>query len=280
MIFRDQVEIITSQNQLPTMDWLSFVKTGKARHWIKKYLKEEQFAQTLEIGKEILTKFLKKHKLTEKSKEIVDIIPKLGFTNLESIIISIGRGELVVESIARKLFPTEEASTEEKQNFFSKYLKKSRNTSGIKIQGMNNLLISFAKCCHPVPGDSIAGYLTKGRGVTVHRVDCKNMIHLLEDTQRIIEAEWDIEKNQEFLVHLLIIGEDRKDFLKDVTLCVSKLNVNIVMANFSIEDMYAKGYLNLQVKDLQHLTRIINSLQKLQGVISVERFNEQNSNLN
>ncbi len=276
----DQVEIITSQNQLPTRDWLSFVKTSKARHWIKKYLKEEQFAQTLEIGKEILTKFLKKHKLTDKTKEFVDIIPKLGFTNLESLFIAIGRGEFVVENLVKKLFPTKDASIEDKQNLFSKYIKKSRNISGIKIQGMHNMLISFANCCHPVPGDKISGYLTKGRGVTIHRVDCKNMIHLLEDTQRIIDADWDIEKDQEFLVHLLIIGEDRRDFLKDVTMCVSKQNVNIVMANFHTEDMYVKGYINVQVKDLQHLTRIINNLLKLQGVISVERFNEQNTNLN
>lgn len=276
----DQVEIITSQNQLPTRDWLSFVKTSKARHWIKKYLKEEQFAQTLEIGKEILTKFLKKHKLTEKSKAFVEVFPKLGFTNLESLIIAIGRGEFFVDNIGKKLFPAEEVSPEEKENFFSKYIKKSRSSSGIKIQGMNNMLISFAKCCHPVPGDKITGYLTKGRGVTIHRVDCKNMIHLLEDTQRIIEVDWDIDKDQEFLVHLLIIGEDRRDFLRDVTLCVSKQNVNIVMANFHTEDMYAKGYINVQVKDLQHLTRIINSLLKLQGVISVERFNEQSANLN
>ena len=141
---------------------------------------------------------------------------------------------------------------------------------------MDNMLINFAKCCHPVPGDQIMGYLTKGKGVTIHRNDCKNLINLLEEKQRIIDVEWDIEKNQEFLVHLMIIGEDRRDFLRDVTLSVSKQDTNIVMANFSTEDMYARGQLHIQVKDLEHLTKIINSISKLPGVFSVERVNELN----
>ncbi|KAA3617483.1 MAG: bifunctional (p)ppGpp synthetase/guanosine-3',5'-bis(diphosphate) 3'-pyrophosphohydrolase [Calditrichaeota bacterium] len=273
----DQVEIITSNSQKPSHDWLGFVKTSKARHWIKKYIKEEQLLNTREIGHEILVKFLKKHKLTEKSQEFIENIPKLGFSNLESLIIAIGRGELVVESIRKKLFPTNVEETEpKKKNFFSKYLKKSRNQSGIKVQGMDNMLINFAQCCHPVPGDPIIGYLSRGKGVTIHLNDCKNLVHLLEEKQRIIEVAWDIEKDQEFLVQLSIIGEDRKDFLKDVTMCVSKLETNIVMANFSSEDLYAKGQLNIQVKNLQHLTKIINSILKLQGIFSVERLSDPN----
>ena len=103
----DQVEILTSQNQKPTRDWLGFVKTSKSRHWIKKYLKDEQLVQTQKIGKEILTKYLKKRKLTEKSPEFIDNISKLGFNNLESLIIAVGRGELIAENITKKLFPTE-----------------------------------------------------------------------------------------------------------------------------------------------------------------------------
>jgi len=273
----DQVEIITSNNQKPSHDWLGFVKTSKARHWIKKFIKEEQFTHTREIGHEILVKFLKKYKLTEKNSEFIESVPKLGFSNLESLIIALGRGELVVETIRKKLFPSNVDETEpKKQNFFSKYLKKSRNQSGITVQGMDNMLINFAQCCHPVPGDPIIGYLSRGKGVTIHLNDCKNLVNLLEEKQRIIEVAWDIEKDQEFLVQLSIIGEDRKDFLKDVTMCVSKLETNIVMANFQSEDLYAKGQLNIQVKNLQHLTKIINSILKLPGIFSVERLSDPN----
>ncbi len=273
----DQVEIITSNNQKPSHDWLGFVKTSKARHWIKKYIKEEQISHTRQIGHELLTKFLKKQKITEKNAEFIENIPKLGFSNLESLTIALGRGEIVVETIGNKLFPTnEEEAEEKKKNFFSKYLKKSRNESGIKVQGMDNLLINFAQCCHPVPGDPIIGYLTRGKGVTIHLNDCKNLVHLLEEKQRIIEVNWDIEKKQEFLVQLSIIGEDRKDFLKDVTMCVSKLETNIVMANFTSEDLFAKGQLNIQVKDLQQLTKIINNILKLPGIFSVERLSDNN----
>lgn len=274
----DQVEILTSQSQKPTRDWLGFVKTSKARHWIKKYLKDEQLAQTHKIGQEILSKYLKKKKLSEKSPVFSDNISKLGFNNLESLIIAIGRGELIVETIAKKLFPEESEAAIEDQGFLKKLIKTSRNDFGIKVQGVDNMLINFAKCCHPVPGDSITGYLTKGRGVTIHKDDCKNLVHLLEEKQRILDVDWDLDEKHQYQVQILIIGEDRKDLLRDVTNCVSKQEANIVMANFGVEDMYANGRLNIQVRDLLHLTKIINSISKLAGVLSVERVNEQDIN--
>ncbi|RMH62033.1 MAG: bifunctional (p)ppGpp synthetase/guanosine-3',5'-bis(diphosphate) 3'-pyrophosphohydrolase [Calditrichaeota bacterium] len=272
----DQVEIITSQNQKPSQDWLNFVKTSKARHWIKKVIREEQQAQTRDIGTEILNKFLKKYKLTEKSPEFQDVIPKMGFSNLESLIVAIGRGEVVTDAILKKLYPNKPAAPPKEESFFKKYLKRSRDSSGIRVQGLDNMLINFARCCHPVPGDSIIGYLSRGKGVTIHRSDCKNLIYLLEEKQRIIDVEWDTEKNQEFLVHLRVIGEDRKDLLRDITNCVSKQDINIVSVTFSAEDLYARGNLNVEVKDLHHLTKVINNINKLPGVFSVERVNEGN----
>lgn len=272
----DQVEILTSTTQKPSHDWLGFVKTSKARHWIKRYIKEEQQKHTKEIGEEILTKFLKKHSFNTKSQELIEAIPRLGFSNLESLIIALGRGEVVVENLKKKVFAHVEEikQPEKKKNFISKYLKRSKNDSGIRIQGLDNLLINFGKCCHPVPGDKIIGYLTKGKGVTIHLHDCKNLVHLLEEKQRIVEVDWDIDKEQEFLVQLLIIGEDRKDFLRDITGAVSAQNTSIAMASFSAEDLYAKGQLNIKVRNLQHLTKIINSILKLPGIFSVERLND------
>lgn len=269
-----QVEIITSQNQKPSQDWLSLVKTSKARHWIKKVLREEQQAQTLQIGEEILSKFLKKNKLTSESQQFTEIIPKLGFQNLESLKIAIGRGEFMIENIVRKLFPEEYVKEETKESFFVKFLKRARADSGIRVQGIDNLLIHFARCCQPVPGDRIIGYLTRGKGVTVHRTDCNNMLKLYEEKERVVDVAWDIENEQKFQVHLSILGEDRRNLLKDITLVISKQDINIINANFHVEDMYAKGYLDIEVKDLQHLTKIINSIRKISGVFSVERVED------
>ena len=273
----EQVEIITSQNQKPNQDWLSIVKTSKARHWIKKELREEQQIQTIRIGEEILTKFLKKNNLKEDNPEFLELIPKLGFHNLESLKMSVGRGDFIVENIAKKLFPEKTDIPEKKDSFFVKFLKRARSESAIRVQGMDNVLIHFAKCCQPVPGDHIIGYLTRGKGVTIHRDDCKNMAKLFEDKERVIEVEWDIEKEQKFQVHLSILGEDRKNLLKDITLCMAKQDINILTANFATEDMYAKGNLNIEVKDLHHLTKIINSIRKLHGIFSVERVENVSS---
>ena len=267
-----QVEIITSQNQKPSQDWLSIVKTSKARHWIKKILREEQQAQTLQIGEEILSKFLKKHKLTMDSPKFTEIIPKLGFQTVDNLKIAIGRGDLTIENIDKKLFPDTSAKPTIKENFFVKFLKRARSESGIRVHGVENMLIHFAKCCQPVPGDRIIGYLTKGKGVTIHRTDCKNMLKLYEDKERVIDVEWDIDTEQKFQVQLSILGEDRKNLLKDITFCVAKQDINIINANFRVEDSYAKGSLDIEVNDLQHLTKIINNIRKITGVISVERM--------
>ncbi|MEJ2053321.1 MAG: DUF5913 domain-containing protein, partial [Calditrichaceae bacterium] len=146
---------------------------------------QEQQAQTMQIGDEILIKFLKKHKLSYDSPKFTEIIPKLGYQSVDNLKVAVGSGELVVEHIARKLFPSEYAEEKTENNFFGKFLKRARSASGIRVQGVDNMLIHFAKCCQPVPGDRIIGYLTKGKGVTIHRTDCNNMVKLYEDKERV-----------------------------------------------------------------------------------------------
>lgn len=267
----EQVEIITSQNQKPAQDWLSLVKTSKARHWIKKILREEQNAQILQIGGEILSKFLKKHKLNEKKQEFLNVLPKFGFQTVESLKIALGKGDLTLEDIRKKLYPESGEETVEEENFIVRFLKRARTGNAIRVQGIDNMLINFANCCQPVPGDRIIGYLTRGKGVTIHRTDCKNMMNLYREKERIIDVEWATSKDQEFHVHLSVLGEDRKDLLRDITLCVSRLNINIVAVNFISEEMYARGYLDILIKDLSQLTKIINNIGRIAGVLSVER---------
>lgn len=266
----DQVEIITSKNQEPSQDWLGFVKTGKAHQRIRKYLREIQQNQALKFGEEILSKYMKKYDLTMDSPEFQEVVPKLGFQKLDSLLLELGRGELTTEQITRKLFPKEEPK-EKKTSFFTKYIKRARTGSGINVQGMDNMLINFGKCCQPVPGDKIVGYITMGKGITVHRIDCKNMLHLPDDHEKKIEVSWDLEKDHHYQVHLSILSEDRRDLLRDISGAISKNDTNIVMIEFKLEDAYVKGNLIVEVNNLHHLTKIIHSVQKINGIISVDR---------
>ncbi len=266
----DQVEIITSANQEPHQDWLGFVKTGKAHQRIRKYLRENQQNQTLKFGEEILIKYLKKYKLTMESPEFKTVIPKLGFQNLDNLLLELGRGELTSESIGKKLFP-KEVPKEEKTSFFTKYIKRARTGSGISVQGIDNMLIQFGKCCQPVPGDKIIGYITTGKGITVHRIDCRNMLNLPDDHEKKIEVSWDLEKNYHYQVHITILCEDRRDLLRDISLAISSSDTNIIMIEFKLEDALVKGNLIVEVNNLHHLTKIIHCIQKIKGVISVDR---------
>jgi guanosine-3',5'-bis(diphosphate) 3'-pyrophosphohydrolase len=277
----DQVEIITSANQEPHQDWLSYVKTAKARQRIKKYLREAQQAQTLTFGEELLTRYLKKYNLNKESPVLINTLPKLGFQNLEGLLSALGSGEFSVDTITKKLFP-EKVPPEKKESFFSKYTRRVRGESSIKVQGMNDVLINFGKCCQPVPGDKIIGFLTKGRGITVHRIDCKNMLSLKDDHERKIKVAWDIDNEQSFHIHLAILGEDRRELLSDVSQTISKCDSNILVVNFKVEDSLAKGNMVVQVRDLHHLTKIIHSIRKVPGIITVERVegsSVQDSNL-
>jgi GTP pyrophosphokinase len=266
----DQVEIITSANQEPHQDWLGFVKTGKAHQRIRKYLRENQQNQTLKFGEEILIKYLKKYKLTMESPEFKTVIPKLGFQNLDNLLLELGRGELTSESIGKKLFP-KEVPKEEKTSFFTKYIKRARTGSGISVQGIDNMLIQFGKCCQPVPGDKIIGYITTGKGITVHRIDCRNMLNLPDDHEKKIEVSWDLEKDYHYQVHVTILCEDRRDLLRDISLAISSSDTNIIMIEFKLEDALVKGNLIVEVNNLHHLTKIIHGIQKIKGVISVDR---------
>ncbi len=266
----DQVEIITSANQEPHQDWLSFVKTGRAKQRIKRYLKEVQTRQIRKLGEELLIKFLKKYDLDVESEEVKNIIPQFGYDTIEHLYLNLGKGEINTESIIHKLFP-ETIPEEKKDTFYEKYIRRARSKSGISVHGLNNIAINFGQCCQPVPGDKIIGYITQGKGITIHRIDCKNMLNLGQNPDKKIEVQWEIEDEQAFEVQISILAEDRKDLLHDISLVISKGDTNLLMVEFKVEDSLVKGNLIVQVKDLYQLTKILNSMRKIKKIISVER---------
>jgi len=274
----DTIEIITSANQKPNQDWIKFVKTSKARSRIKRWIRDSQKEQSIGLGKEIMEKELEKFKKKLSDVDFKDVVTQLNFPDEDALFASIGIGETSVKGIINKLFPEEEPEVKEVKDI-NVYIERARKSAkGIKVQGHDNLLINFAKCCHPVPGDDIMGFITKGKGVTVHRSDCVNVAPLLTEPERSVDVEWDVDKDKEFLVALHILSNDRKNLLRDITEKISQTNTNIVNINMDSQDSIMSGTIILEVQDLEHLTKVMGNLLKIEDIISVERIIEGKSN--
>ena len=265
----DQVEIITSQNQHPCQDWLTFVKTSKARHHIRRYLREVQFTHSVKLGDEILNKYFRKYHIKLNEEKLLELTRKLHFENIENLKAAIGRGEISLEKLFSVL--SEEKLEAPKKTLMDRIIRHGKKHSSVQVEGIDNMVVHIGKCCQPVPGDDIIGYITQGKGITIHRTNCPNIQRLIEKRDRAIEVNWTVEKDEQFQVQLALLGEDRKNFLQDITQVISANNTNIIHVDLKLKDRLVVGKLIVQVKNLPHLTRLINGLNKITGMISVER---------
>lgn len=269
----DSVEIITSPNQKPNPDWIKFVKTSKARSKIKRWIKDSFYEQSIKLGEEIFDKQLKRFNIKKSSVDLDEVAQSLNFQNAQQLLASIGRGETSIHSVINRIAPEKTIEIKD-TSLFQKFISRARGTAkGVRVQGIDNLMISFGKCCQPVPGDNILGFISRGRGIVVHRSDCKNLVNLIESPERKIEVEWDVDKDKHFMVRLHLLGEDRKHFLRDVSESISETDTNIVSVEMKAEDSIVNSNIILEVRNLQHLTKIINKISQVKGVISVERLN-------
>lgn len=269
----DSVEIITSPNQKPNQDWIKFVKTSKARSKIKRWLKESFFEQSMKLGEEILVKQFKRYNIKKEDIDLDEIAQSFNFQNASQLFASIGSGETSIHSVIGRFAPEKNIEIKD-ASLFKKFISRARGKAkGVRVQGIDNLMITFGRCCQPVPGDNILGFITKGRGIVVHRNDCKNIINLIENPDRTIEVEWDVEKDKHFMVRLKMIGEDRRNFLRDVSESISQTDTNIVKIEMKSQDTLVQSSIILEVRNLQHLTKIIKKLTQVKGVMSVERLN-------
>lgn len=265
----DQVEIITSQNQHPNQDWLIFVKTGKARHHVRKYLREVQFDHSVKLGEEILTKYFKKYHIKLNDEKFNEVVNKLNFEDTQNLKAAIGRGDISIEKVFSVI--SEDTFEEPKDTVIDKFLRRGKKHSVVQVEGVDNIVVHIGKCCHPVPGDEILGYVTKGKGVTIHRTNCPNIQRLVQIKDRTIEVNWTVEVDEQFKVQLSLLGEDRHNLLRDITQALSTQNTNIIHVDLKAKDKLVTGKLIIEVKNLPHLTRIINSISKLKGMLNVER---------
>ena len=265
----DSVEVIASKSQSPSYGWLKFALTSKARNQIKRYLKKKEREESVKMGEEILTKSLRRLKLLKQLDEVKAAYSKFGFGGTEQLVEAVGKGELSIRDILQKIAPQNTSIEDEKNSsFFSFSRQESRS---IKLEGISNIMTSFGKCCNPIPGDDMIGFITRGRGVTVHRSTCPSLPLLNEESDRLVPVEWEVTRKDLFNVRLKVVGEDRKGLLKDMTETISKLNINMTSVDIKVKEAVATAIFIVQVNSLKQLDRIIRKMTKISNIDFVER---------
>ena len=191
----DIVEILTNKNQRPSYGWLKFILTSKARTNISRFLRRVEIKESLKIGEEILEKTLRRLKRYNLMKSVKESFDICGYNSTETLLEAIGNGSITVREIFKKIRTDDDSiqieEAEEKST--EKFIDFARSSAeGIKLQGIKNLMVNFGKCCTPIPGDEMIGFVTRGRGITVHRSSCKSLPLLQEESDRLIPVEWDV----------------------------------------------------------------------------------------
>jgi GTP pyrophosphokinase len=276
----DTIEILTSPNQKPSKDWLKFVKTSRAKTKIRQWFTAEEREKSITLGKEILDKELRKYDLQQakliKSGELAKAANEFSFQEVEDLIAAVGYGKVTANQIIGKILPQEklEQQKEElKEGRFKNLLQKITRSSkdALLIKGIDNVMVRFAGCCNPVPGDRVVGFITRGRGVTVHTSDCQNAMD--DDPHRKVEVEWDSTKEYSYPVRIRIYSEDKKGLLAEISNSISSREANIKNARVdTTEDKKAISTFEVEIRDLNHLNKVIKALEKIKGVYRVERM--------
>ncbi len=266
----DVVEIITNPHQKPRKDWLQFVVTQRARSRIKHYLRNEQRQQGIEIGKHLLEAEIRKQGFQSsilKSDKIDVILEHFSVQSVEDLYLLIGHGKISVHQVINKLLPEE---IDEGILVPKKLPQKREHKQFISLKGVDEVLYHIAKCCMPVPGDEIVGFITRGKGITVHRKDCINLAHL--ESERLIEVFWTSDDNSRVQTRISLECIDKPGVLANLTalLSANQVNITAVKAN-STHDKRALIEFTIEVRDRLHLSEIINKISQLSEVISVKR---------
>jgi guanosine-3',5'-bis(diphosphate) 3'-pyrophosphohydrolase len=276
----DTVEIMTSPNQRPSKDWLKFVKTSRAKTKIRQWFKTEEREKSITLGKEILEKELRKYNLQQiklvKSGELAKVAGEFSFHEVDDLIAAVGYGKVTANQIIGKLLPPEKLEQKEEQEegrlkrLFQK-VTRSGPKDALLIKGVDNVVVRYAGCCNPLPGDKVIGFITRGRGVTIHTSDCKNVME--NDPHRKVEVEWDSKKEYIYPVRIRIYSENKKGMLADISSSISSHQANITNARVeTTEEKKAIGTFEVEIRDLNHLKKVIKALEKIKGVHRVERM--------
>lgn len=273
----DTVEILTSPTQRPNKDWLKIVHTSRAKNKIRQYIKVEEFEKSKSLGETMLDRELKRHKITVKSAtkdgSLMKVAQSFTIKSVDDLLSAVGYGKLSAAKVVTKLAPPKiEAEPKESasglQRIFDSALQQQR--SAITVKGLEDLLVRFARCCNPVPGDSVIGFITRGRGISVHSRKCPKIFD--SDPHRLVDIEWDHSKQEKREVKVRAVCEDRAGLLADLSQVIRDQKANISRAQIgTTKDKKAVCIFSVSINDLSHLRRIISTLEGVPGVISVTR---------
>lgn len=266
----DTVEIITSPTHGPSRDWLKFVATQRAKSRIKQWIKTEERKQSIELGTKLIETEMRKHGLrltAYRNEDLKNLAKAFSMQSFEDLLVSIGYGKVSPHQVVNRMLPEKPA-----EEIVERVSKPKKEGKGISIKGVDRILYHTARCCYPVPGDNLVGFVTRGRGVTIHRRDCPNLESLAVDTERLIEVEWRPESESTTTARLLVETVDRPGIIAALSSLISSANVNISHLHASsTSDKKAHITLNLEVKDRIQLTGLIHKIVQTEGVIRVRR---------
>jgi len=272
----DIVDIITSTNQTPSKDWLKFVKTSKAKNRIRHWVKDQERQQSLELGRDLLEKELRKFGFSYNRalnlQTVKGALSELGFRNFEDLQAAVGYGKVTCNQVLSRIIPEQFKAEAPKPSKISQVLGKIRRkpVDAINVQGLEGILVRFSKCCNPLPGDEVIGFISQGLGVTVHAADCPRVLET--DPDRRVEVSWNRQKGATRSVKIRVYSLDQKGILATITKVITKNAANILRASvYSTNDGRGIHSFEIDVQDVQHLTRVMESVQKVKGVQQVER---------
>jgi GTP pyrophosphokinase len=275
----DSVEILTSPHAHPSKDWLTFVKTSRAQARIRQYLRVEEHRRSMEIGRELAEKDLRKYGLSlsrvEKSGELAKAGEKLGHRTAEEVLAALGYGKLTSAQLLAQLLPQEQLTSPPPEvapsrltELFRKVARRS-TTSGVRVSGVDDMLVRYGKCCNPVPGDQIVGFITRGRGVTVHTATCDKVLE--SSAERRVDVTWDVKGDFKRPVALRVVGTDRPGLLAKISKAFGEAEVNISQATVKTTGDKAVFDLEVTIGDLKQLNGIMRSIERIDGIQTVNR---------
>ena len=268
----DTVDVITSAAAHPTLHWLQIARTGRARTKIKHWIKAQRHSESLALGRDLLERELRNAKITfDIDRNLTEVAQILGHEDAERLLAAIGNGSQSLQAVVNRIRPPEPRG--KIAGFIPKprVERPLRTGKGIQVQGVGNLMIRFAHCCAPVPGDRIVGIITKGRGISVHRHDCINIVGSSIETERRVDVSWDAGEGQSFQVRIVVTGEDRTNLLADISKKISATGTNIHSGEFSSEDGLMRCTFIVEVRSLKHLQEVMAAVRTVKNVRNVVR---------
>jgi GTP pyrophosphokinase len=273
----DIVEVITSNRHHPSKDWLDFVKTSRAKTKIRQWIKSQERDESIHLGREILEKALVQSHLTLsnilKSKQIATVSEDLSFHSVEDLLANIGYGKISAKQIIGRLKPKLGVDEGRPAGIVSKMvsrIKRKKSTRGIKVKGLDDILVRFANCCHPLPGEHVVGFITRGRGVTIHKDNCRHIVDA--DRERVVEILWEPSDEDVYLATLRVTSVDKKGILADISAILAQRDANIIQAEIKTTmDKKGISFFTIEVENYKQLQDIMGTIRRVKNVLIVER---------